>query len=148
MTRAKALGIDAFALNIGLDSYTDTQLGFAYDSAAANGMKVFISFDFNFYHPSSDAAAVGKKIAQYASHPAQLKVDGKIFASSFIGDGLDVAAMRSAAGVPVFWAPNFHPGSGSDFSALDGAFNWMVGLMSRTESCMRIQELTNWSGVA
>ncbi|KAL5361548.1 hypothetical protein BJX96DRAFT_152175 [Aspergillus floccosus] len=26
MKRAKALGIDAFALNIGVDSYTDTQL--------------------------------------------------------------------------------------------------------------------------
>lgn len=29
MQRAKALGIDAFALNIGVDPYTDQQLGFA-----------------------------------------------------------------------------------------------------------------------
>ncbi|KAJ9478486.1 hypothetical protein VN97_g13194, partial [Penicillium thymicola] len=42
MKRAKYVGIDAFALNIGTDSYTDTQLGFAYQSAANNGMKVFI----------------------------------------------------------------------------------------------------------
>jgi hypothetical protein len=47
MQRAKSLGIDAFALNIGVDFYTDTQLGYAYQSAANNGMKVFISFDFN-----------------------------------------------------------------------------------------------------
>ena len=46
MKRAKAAGIDAFALNIGTDPYTDQQLGFAYQSAANNGMKVFISFDF------------------------------------------------------------------------------------------------------
>ena len=47
MVRAKKAGIDAFALNIGLDPYTDTQLAYAYKSAADNGMKVFISFDFN-----------------------------------------------------------------------------------------------------
>ena len=43
MKRAKSLGIDAFALNIGVDPYTDDQLGYAYESAANNGMKVFIS---------------------------------------------------------------------------------------------------------
>jgi len=48
MKRAKALGIDAFALNIGVDPYTDQQLGYAYQSAANNDMKVFISFDFNW----------------------------------------------------------------------------------------------------
>lgn len=48
MRRAKALGIDAFALNIGVDSYSDTQLNFAYQSAANNGMKVFISFEYVF----------------------------------------------------------------------------------------------------
>jgi hypothetical protein len=120
MQRAKSLGIDAFALNIGVDSYTDTQLGYAYQSAAKNGMKVFISFDFNWYSPTSGASAVGSKIAQYAGQSAQLIVDGKVFASSFAGDGLDVATMRSAAGVDVFWAPNFHPGEG-DFIQVDAA---------------------------
>lgn len=125
MKRAKSLGIDAFALNIGVDGYTDTQLGFAYQSAANNGMKVFISFDFNWYSPTSGASAVGAKIAQYAGQPAQLMVGGKVFASSFAGDGLDLATVRSTAGVPVFWAPNFHPGQ-SDFSQIDGALNWLV----------------------
>jgi hypothetical protein len=125
MQRAKALGIDAFALNIGVDPYTDQQLGYAYQSAANNGMKVFISFDFNWYSPTSGASAVGSKIAQYANEPAQLKIDGKVFASSFAGDGLDVATVRSTAGVPVFWAPNFHPGQ-SDFNQIDGALNWLV----------------------
>ncbi|OAQ65131.1 alpha-1,3-glucanase/mutanase [Pochonia chlamydosporia 170] len=124
MQRAKAAGIDAFALNIGVDSYTDTQLGFAYDSAARNGMKVFISFDFNWWH-IDQAAQVGQKIAQYASKPAQLFVDNRPFASSFAGDGLDVNAMRSAAGQNVYFVPNFHPGQG-DVSAIDGALNWMA----------------------
>lgn len=48
MQRANALGIDAFALNIGVDDFTDTQLNYAYESAANNNMSVFISFDFNW----------------------------------------------------------------------------------------------------
>ncbi|KAM3515963.1 hypothetical protein MY11210_000503 [Beauveria gryllotalpidicola] len=123
MRRAKAAGIDAFALNIGVDGYTDQQLGYAYDSAARNGIKVFISFDFNWWKPG-DAAGVGGKIKQYKDRPAQLRVDNRVFVSSFAGDGLDVDAMRSAAGDDVYFVPNFHPGqSGSD--KVDGALNWM-----------------------
>ncbi|KAH8759912.1 putative alpha 1,3-glucanase, GH71 family [Diaporthe sp. PMI_573] len=127
MQRAKNLGIDAFALNIGVDPYTDQQLGFAYQSAANNNMKVFISFDFNWYH-TSQGTQVGQKIAQYATtYPSsQLLVDGKIFASSFAGDGVDVNAIRTAAGAPIFWAPNFHPEQGTNFSTIDGALNWMA----------------------
>ncbi|KND95320.1 Mutanase [Tolypocladium ophioglossoides CBS 100239] len=123
MRRAKDAGIDAFALNIGVDGYTDQQLGYAYDSAANNGMNVFISFDFNWWSPG-DAAGVGRKIAQYANKPAQLKIDGRVFVSSFAGDGLDVDAMRAAAGSNVYFVPNFHPGQ-SAADKLDGALNWM-----------------------
>ncbi|KAL1641674.1 hypothetical protein SLS58_005952 [Diplodia intermedia] len=128
MQGAKAVGIDAFALNFGPDAgsanYTQ-QLVYAYESAANNDMKVFLSFDFNDGQwPTTDAAAVGAKIAAFGSRDAQLKVDGKAFVSTFVGDGLDVSAMRAAAGIDVFFAPNFNPGSGADFSALDGAFSW------------------------
>ncbi|KAH8899842.1 hypothetical protein GQ53DRAFT_790436 [Thozetella sp. PMI_491] len=125
MQRAKSLGIDAFALNIGVDPYTDAQLKLAYDSAAKNDMKVFISFDFNWYHVGQ-ASEVGAMIAKYGKEPAQLMVDGKVFASSFAGDGLDVKAMKAAAGLDVFWAPNFHPEQTTDASAIDGALNWMA----------------------
>ncbi|KAK3309363.1 glycoside hydrolase family 71 protein [Chaetomium strumarium] len=125
MRRAKDAGIDAFALNIGVDGYTDQQLDYAYQSAANNGMKVFISFDFNWYSPG-DAGAVGRKIAQYGSRPAQLLVDGRVFASSFAGDGLDVNAVRAAAGTNVYFVPNFHPGQTTNIASLDGAFNWMA----------------------
>lgn len=125
MQRAKALGIDAFALNIGVDPYTDQQLQFAYQSAATNGMKVFISFDFNWWN-IGQATAIGQKIAQYADKPAQLMVDNKVFVSSFSGDGLNVAALRAAAGRPIFFAPNFHPAQGTDISPVDGLLNWMA----------------------
>jgi hypothetical protein len=64
-------------------------------------------------------------IGKYGALPAQLKVDGKVFASSFAGDGLDVATMRSSAGVEVFWAPNFHPDLTPDPKDVDAALNWM-----------------------
>lgn len=124
MKRAKAHGIDAFALNIGVDPYTDTQLNFAYESAANNKMNVFISFDFNWWH-INQATAIGQKIKQYASRPAQLKVDNKVFVSSFTGDGVDVTQIQSAAGTDIFFVPNFHPGQG-DFSVIQGALNWMA----------------------
>ncbi|KAI9698860.1 MAG: hypothetical protein M1820_007367 [Bogoriella megaspora] len=111
-------------LNIGVDPYTDTQLGYAYQSAANNGMKVFISFDFNWWS-TSQASDIGAKIKQYASLPAQLIYDGKVFVSSFAGDGLDVATMRSASGLNLFFAPNYHPGQGN-FADIDGALNWLA----------------------
>lgn len=124
MRRAKSLGIDAFALNIGVDSYTDRQLDLAYDSAANNDMKVFISFDFNWYN-IGQGSAIGAKVQQYANRPAQLRVDNKVVVSSFAGDGVYVNLIRSAAGTDIFFAPNFHPDSG-DFNAIDGALNWMA----------------------
>lgn len=124
MQQAKDLGIDAFALNIGMDESTDAQLGYAYESAANNDMKVFISFDFNWY-TTDQAAAVGSKIAEHADKPAQLKVDNKVFVSSFAGDGVDVATIKSSAGTDIFWAPNYEPGNG-DFNDVDSALNWMA----------------------
>ncbi|RVD86100.1 uncharacterized protein DFL_004394 [Arthrobotrys flagrans] len=125
MKRAKALGIDAFALNIGVDPYTDAQLNLAYQSAANNGMKVFISFDFNWYH-TNQAVEVANKIKQYMDLPAQLYVENKVFVSSFAGDGLDVAALRANVGKEIFFAPNFHPEMGTNFGTIDGALNWMA----------------------
>ncbi|KAF2787918.1 glycoside hydrolase family 71 protein, partial [Melanomma pulvis-pyrius CBS 109.77] len=126
MKRAKAAGIDAFALNIGTDAYNEAQLTYAYDSAAANDMKVFISFDFNWYSPTGDAGTVGGIIKSFGGKPAQLKVDNKVFVSSFAGDGLSIDAVRSAAGMDLFVAPNFHPEQTADPSAIDGALNWVA----------------------
>ena len=124
MKRAKYIGIDAFALNIGTDDYTDVQLHYAYTSAAKYGMKVFLSFDFSAWS-TGDGSAVGEKVKQYANYPSQLKVDGKVFVSSFIGDGVDVDAITAAAGQSIYFAPNFQPGNG-DFGSIQGALNWMA----------------------
>ena len=130
MKRAKSLGIDAFALNIGVDPFTDEELGYAYTSAANNGMKVFISFDFNWYSDTTQAADVGNMIKKYATSSAQLMVNGKVFVSSFDGDKLDIATVRSTAGMDLFIAPNFHPEL-NDFGAIDGALNCTYSLPQR-----------------
>lgn len=122
---AKKAGIDAFALNIGTDTYTEQQLDYAYTSAAKNGMKVFISFDFHWFSPSN-AAAVAKLTKQFGSKPAQLKVDNKIFVSSFVGDNLNVADLRAQVGSEIYFAPNFAPELKPDASSLDGALNWIA----------------------
>jgi hypothetical protein len=127
MKRASSLGIDAFALNIGVDPYTDQQLQLAFASAARNSMKLFLSFDFNWWH-TGQVQEIGQKIAQYAGLSAQLMVDDKIFVSTFAGDDLDVAALRASVGKPIFFAPNFHPsyGTNTSISAVDGLLNWMA----------------------
>ncbi|KAJ5172019.1 alpha-1-3-glucanase/mutanase [Penicillium capsulatum] len=124
MKRAKDLGIDAFALNVGNDDYAGQQLGYAYESAAKIGMKVFISFDFNWWG-AKQSSAVGSMVKVHANSPAQLKVDSKVFVSTFAGDGVDVDAIKSAAGQEIYFAPNLQPGQG-DFKAIDAALNWMA----------------------
>ncbi|KAH7128222.1 alpha-1,3-glucanase/mutanase [Dendryphion nanum] len=126
MKLAKEAGIDAFALNIGTDTYTEQQLNYAYDSAAKHGMKLFISFDFHWFSPTGAAADVGKLIKAFGSKPAQLRVDNKVFVSSFVGDGLNVAAVRAAAGVDIYFAPNFSPEATPNPASIDGALNWIA----------------------
>ncbi|KAG6366930.1 hypothetical protein INS49_001111 [Diaporthe citri] len=105
MRQAKDLGIDAFALNIGTDEFTGKQLGYAYESAAKRHEALHL---------------IRLQLT------AQLKVDGKVFASSFSGDGLDVSAVKSAAGMDVFFAPNFTPGGTPDAKSIEGALNWIA----------------------
>ena len=125
MRQAKAAGIEAFALNIGTDSWTGQQLDLAYESAANNNMNVFISFDFNWYSTSM-TPQIGAMIKTYGAKPAQLKVDGKVFVSSFLGDGFDLDTVASASGFSrddLFFAPNFQP---TNVGSADALFNWMA----------------------
>jgi hypothetical protein len=130
MKRAKAAGIDAFALNIGTDTYSHDQLSFAYESAANNDMKVFISFDFSRFK-TDDPGTVAGFIRDFGSKPAQMKVDDKVFVSTFIGDALDVGALRAElSDMLIYFVPNFNPNATPDPAALDGAFNWMVRVLN------------------
>ncbi|WWC96275.1 hypothetical protein V866_003142 [Kwoniella sp. B9012] len=122
---AKSKGIDGFALNIGLDSYTQPQLDLAYKAAEISGDFVcFISFDFNWY-TVDNTTGVSDMMKRYNDLPAQFKVDGKPFVSSFIGDGFDWAAVGSGCGQEIyavpFWAPTQE---NADNKGLSGLFSW------------------------
>ncbi|WWC88643.1 uncharacterized protein L201_003556 [Kwoniella dendrophila CBS 6074] len=122
---AKSKGIDGFALNIGLDWYTQPQLDLAYKAAEQVGnFDCFISFDFNWY-TTTNVSGVSEMMARYNNLPAQLKVDNKPFVSSFIGDGFNWSAVATSLNQEIyavpFWAPTQ---DNANNAGLSGLFSW------------------------
>lgn len=123
MTLAQSIGIDGFALDIGMDSYNDQQLGYAYAAAAALDFKVFLSFDFSYWS-SADTSLIAGNITQYASQSSQFTYNNEVFVSTFIGDGFDWSAVASQS-QSLFACPNYQAASLS--GGADGVscgFNW------------------------
>lgn len=87
IAQASAVGISAFALNIAKDSYTDTQLGYAYDAAANTNFKMFISFDYDAAQLQGGFAIddVVTTINTYAGRPAQYMFNSQPLVSTFEG---------------------------------------------------------------
>ncbi|KIO26865.1 glycoside hydrolase family 71 protein, partial [Tulasnella calospora MUT 4182] len=82
---AAAQGIDAFALNIGYDSWQAGQVQSAYDAAAANGFKMVLSFDMTVLG-CGDSNVIQSNVDKYSNHPAQLKDNGgKAIVTTFDG---------------------------------------------------------------
>ncbi|KAK8858755.1 hypothetical protein IAR55_002984 [Kwoniella newhampshirensis] len=126
MNLAKSKGIDGFALNIGVDDYSQKQLDLAYSAAEqiSGGFDLFISFDFNWYK-ISQTAEVATMLKRYVDKPNQLKVDGKPFVSSFIGDGFDWSAAASQVGQELYAVPYFQPtADNANNAGLSGLFSW------------------------
>ena len=125
MNLAKSYGITGFALNIGTDSYTDAQLDLAYQAGAqVSDFNLFISFDFNWYN-LGDTSQVATLLQKYGGESAQLLVDGKVFVSTFIGDGFDWASVASQSGRALEVVPYWEPtSSNADNGALGGLFSW------------------------
>ncbi|KAL7420747.1 hypothetical protein Q5752_004699 [Cryptotrichosporon argae] len=124
MTLAASKGIDGFALNIGVDSYTSQQLSYAYAAAAAVGFKCFISFDFNWY-TTSNTSGVIDMLSQFVTESAQFTVDGAAYVSTFIGDGFDWATVQAGVGTQLYVVPDWD--ASADYAAdaaLAGLFSW------------------------
>ncbi|KAK4688116.1 glucan endo-1,3-alpha-glucosidase, partial [Tremellales sp. Uapishka_1] len=103
MKLAQSKGLTGFALNIGVDWYSQAQLDLAYAAADAVGFSLFISFDFN----------------------CQLLIDGKPFVSSFIGDGFDWGAVATGVGKEIYAVPFWQASSANaGNSGLSGLFSW------------------------
>jgi len=138
MAAAQAVGIDAFALNVGSDSWTWDRVSLAYSAAASKNFKVFLSFDMNFY---SSITPIVNGILQVASSGAQLKWSGtnKPVVSTFGGSGVNMgyssadaawAAIKSTLsgkGVDIFFIANFEVDANTIFQNnphIDGALSW------------------------
>ncbi|EJD50719.1 glycoside hydrolase [Auricularia subglabra TFB-10046 SS5] len=122
---AQQTGIDAFALNIGTDNFTDTQLSLAYTAANQLGFKLFISFDFAASPGFNDFQnQIVPRLRTYAPNGANVVWNNKALVSTFAGDGFDWSGVRSAVPtaleiIPFYQAANINP-------SLDGLFNWQA----------------------
>jgi glucan endo-1,3-alpha-glucosidase len=125
MQLAKSKGITGFALNIGVDSYSQDQLDLAYSAAEqVGGFELFISFDFNWYSVS-DTAGVASMMGRYINKPAQLLVDGKPFVSSFIGDGFNWGIVAQILGKEIYAVPFNQPSAtNANDPGVKGLFSW------------------------
>ncbi|KAI8994112.1 glycoside hydrolase [Trametes punicea] len=91
---ASSKGIDGFALNVGADDFTHTQVGLAYQAAEGldNGFKLFLSLDMGAIGArmncnSPDTAAYLRNLTNaFSGRRNQLKVDGKALVSTFAGE--------------------------------------------------------------
>ncbi|WVR06496.1 hypothetical protein IAU60_003527 [Kwoniella sp. DSM 27419] len=121
---AKSYGIDGWALNIGVDSYTEKQLDLAYQASAQANFSCFISFDFNWYK-LVNVSGVADMMRKYKDHPAQLRVDGKPFVSTFVGDGFDWSAVAQQVGEELYAVPFWQPTQdNANDKGLSGLFSW------------------------
>ncbi|EJD03163.1 glycoside hydrolase family 71 protein [Fomitiporia mediterranea MF3/22] len=137
---ANASGIDAFALNIGSDSWQSDQVKNAYTAAQQLGsnFKMFLSLDMSILPCVSpeNATALRKTATAYADHPAQFKYNNKAFVSTFSGEQCTFGQGNAAQGWSsqfksqlsnIFFVPNLNidPTTlGSYSNAIDGEFNW------------------------
>ncbi|KAL8709183.1 MAG: hypothetical protein Q9220_006063 [cf. Caloplaca sp. 1 TL-2023] len=129
ITLAKAAGIDAFALNIAAHTdYNAVQLQNAYQAAESLGFKLFLSFDYAA-QGAFDPSTVIALLQQHQNSPAQFKVKGASFVSTFEGpdNSNDWRAIRNA--VPIFLVPDWTSQGPDGFKnskldVTDGAFSW------------------------
>lgn len=140
--RAKAIGIDGFALNAGpKDGWTDAQLKLAYDTAASvPGFSVFVSFDMLCCGPWG-VPKVSEIINRYKNHKGQTKVDGKPFVSTFEGPDFaqQWAEVKRQTG-NIFLVPDWSSKGPqgikpfADQGVIDGIFSWEAWKTSNTHN--------------
>jgi hypothetical protein len=126
---AAAALIDGFALNIGNDDFTDTQLSNAYSAAEkfGNNFKLFLSFDYGAV-PDYDASTIIQRINAHSGSPAQCNYDaGKRLVSTFEGPSYAADWGNIKAQTNCFFIPDYSSQSPSGAAAepnVDGLWSW------------------------
>lgn len=143
---AKALGVDAFALNVQnvVDSWALSAIDYLFQAAAENDFKLLFSFDMAVLN-EADPSSFLPIFEQYAGNDTYYKHDGKPFVTTFNGGimsngGEWTRNLRSsieADGFTPYFVSDFGLYSSSDssaaeslmgslktYSAVDGVFSW------------------------
>ncbi|KAG8919775.1 hypothetical protein FRC02_001383 [Tulasnella sp. 418] len=144
---AHGASIDAFALNVGSDSWQPSRVADAYEAAKqlhqedpSVDFKLFLSFDMAVLPGNSpkDAELLRKYITDFYDHPQQFKYQGKSFASTFAGQDSTFGAGSAEEGwkrefrnklPPIHFVPAFFtdPNRMAAFEATNGYFDWDGG---------------------
>ena len=126
---AAAALIDGFALNIGDNSFTDTQLGYAYSAAEqyGNGFQLFLSFDYGAV-PDYDPNQIITRINAHSGSPAQYNyTTGKPLASTFEGPSHAADWTTIKAQTNCFFIPDYSsqgPTAAAAEPNVDGLLSW------------------------
>jgi glucan endo-1,3-alpha-glucosidase len=138
------LGIDAFALNIGPDSWEAARVADAYQAAkqvatiTGKVFKLFISFDLSF---AFTADQINAYIESYATHPNQFMYQNATFVSTFSGewttfgesninDGwqLQIKNVLAKKGIRIYFVPEWSAldptGVFKKYPVINGIFSW------------------------
>ncbi len=116
---ARAVGIDGFALNCGewntrADYPNNSKMLFEAARRVGPEFKLFFSADQSGQLTPGEAADM---VVSYRAHPNQLRRDGKVVLSSFVGNSEWVDAVRAKVrervGDEIFVVPFFFPPSGN-----------------------------------
>jgi hypothetical protein len=121
--------IDGFALNVGDDSFTDTQLSNAYNAAESYGsnFKLFISFDYSAV-PGYDPNKIISRINAHSGSPAQYNYTlGRPLASTFegwqnAGDWANIKNQTNAFFIPDYSSQG--PAGAVALPNVDGLLSW------------------------
>lgn len=136
-----ALGIDAFALNVGsYDGWSTSAIASLFNAATGTDLKLFFSFDTA---QTSDPTQWVAAMQNYSSHPNYYSYNNQPFASTFSGgtltfdsstpnDGWEASFVQplANAGIDVYFVPNFDNAANypsdfySTFSVASGGFGW------------------------
>jgi glucan endo-1,3-alpha-glucosidase len=136
---AKSMGIDGFALNVGYEEWQPARVATMYQAAEATGFKVFVSLDFATLYGFTPEALADTFVAPFANSPAQYKMGGRSYLTTFMGESYRSGQRTETArlwlyfknyllskNVGIFFVPVF-TGLGATvngWDALDGAMTW------------------------
>ncbi len=141
---AKAIGLDAFALNVqdASASWSTSAIQLLFDAAAENDFKLFFSFDMAVLDQPSTFLPLFK---QYQSNPAYYYHNNRPFVSTFDGGAKSFGASSpnagwqsqlkdalASSGINPFFVPDFDDYGGAAYDAaffgnypvVDGVLSW------------------------